>query len=661
MESIQLFLQGSSTATAAAPELTEGRQPMQDTTVADFSALLASLLVPVQPLPDSLAGMTPQPEGIDQAAASSGTEAAPEATVISLLVAPPADPRTAPEKGAPETDTITTVSAGMVIPAAGSPEAVSKAAGSPVVDSPTIKVKESVPVENRGRIKSPVSDEGPVQQVLPDSGVLLRLVPVAQGSATEPRFRLETVQHADAMQGSAAKGTPVKVISVPLSAVDNGQITLPVQLPSGEQVTLVLRDMPDTASGPNGRNPGIVAQPAKRANPTELTGRNSRITGAPESPREAAQVAQPESQAPASGPISGEIIRIVLQVKPPEATAQQGPLQAATGGDNKVISLSKPSASPQEVPAQALPVQSGIPAADAVRDVPQARPTVFSSHLPEASPLRGTVENDKGVKGGVATAVAQPVPVNAGTVPEIRVLNQSSRQVEVVVQQGSPVDVESAQAASQPAGRTNGEKTARVEFDALEAKIPGKPGKTALLVDAVLGKEAVSALTTPAGSVERLPDQPVPASREASADTIIDQVMQKFSPANRTIPSPSELTVKLQPEHLGNLQMKVSVDGEQVALKIQVESPVAKQMLENNLGQLRDSFSSLGLRMDSVSVSLGMNSGWDRGHNPLWQEGRGNNAYNMGRNEPEPRRHEPSGNLNRAYPVKVDRLLDMTI
>lgn len=659
MESIPLFFQGSSAATVGAPEMKEGRQSLQDTAVTDFSALLVSLLVPVQPLPDSLAAMTPQPEGTDQAAASSDTEAAPEAAVISLSVAPPASLRPRPAKDAPETDAITAVSTGMAIPvvipreASTKPATTAKAEGSPVVATPPIRIKESVPAE------------GPTRQVFPDSGVLLRLVPVTQGSATEPRFRLETVQETGTMQGSAqgaeVREMPVKVISVPLSAIDNGQITLPVQLPSGEQVTLVLRDMPETASGPKDQNPAIVAQSAKRANPTELTGRNSRITGAPESPREAAQVAQQESQAPASGPISGEIIRIVLQVKPPEATAQQGPLQAATGGDNKVISLSKPSASPQEVPAQALPVQSGIPAADAVRDVPQARPTVFSSHLPEASPLRGTVENDKGVKGGVATAVAQPVPVNAGTVPEIRVLNQSSRQVEVVVQQESPVNVESAQAASQPAARTNGEKAARVEFDALEAKLPGKPEKTALLVDAVSGKDAVSALTTPAGSVERLPDQPVQSTKEASADSIIDQVMQKFSPANRAIPSPSELTVKLQPEHLGNLQMKVSVDGEQVALKIQVESPVAKQMLENNLGQLRDSFSSLGLRMDSVSVSLGMNSGWDRGHNPLWQEGRGNNAYNMGRNEPEPRRHEPSGNLNRAYPVKVDRLLDMTI
>ena len=47
-----------------------------------------------------------------------------------------------------------------------------------------------------------------------------------------------------------------------------------------------------------------------------------------------------------------------------------------------------------------------------------------------------------------------------------------------------------------------------------------------------------------------------------SADSIIEQVVQKFTPANR--PIPSEVTVKLQPEHLGNLQMKVSVEGDQV-------------------------------------------------------------------------------------------------
>jgi hypothetical protein len=65
-----------------------------------------------------------------------------------------------------------------------------------------------------------------------------------------------------------------------------------------------------------------------------------------------------------------------------------------------------------------------------------------------------------------------------------------------------------------------------------------------------------------------------------------------------------ELRIQLQPPELGRVDMKIGLDNHQVVLKIHVENPFVKDLIENNLAQLRQSLQDQGLRMDQCAVTV---------------------------------------------------------
>jgi hypothetical protein len=65
-----------------------------------------------------------------------------------------------------------------------------------------------------------------------------------------------------------------------------------------------------------------------------------------------------------------------------------------------------------------------------------------------------------------------------------------------------------------------------------------------------------------------------------------------------------EMRIRLNPDHLGELHVKVSTDGQRVGLSIQASDPAAKQVLEESLGYLRDSLASQSLTLGKVDVSV---------------------------------------------------------
>lgn len=628
MESIQLLVQGIPATAAELPELKDGGQSLEGAEVAGFTSLLVSLLSPSQPLPEALAVMPVKPEGSGQAA---------DKSAAFPLIRPGSD-----------------------------------MAGSLISVARIFPALDTVPVKGDNTVQAAPAEEVAVQQVLPEASILLRMVPVNQGKASETGFKLETVPATGNGHQSDMKEGPVQIVSVSLSAIDDGEVVLPLQLPTGEQVTLLLKDLPgdDSVTRATGQDRKVlIATPAKSSHETASLGTPAASGDVIRVILQVKPSPAPRELSDATGESrkeSGDGIRVILQVKPSTPhlaeTRQTEPLPA-TGDGNRVVLQAKPS---MPFPVETRQAGLATVSVDAAPELPSARPAVFTVQTPEIEQHRGETVKAAGKTGSTgvtATTAAEPLPatnqvmdVRARAVPEIRVLNQSSRPVEIVMQ-SEPAN---GQAAVESVGRATGEKSTVMETGGTEAALPGKPAKGVLLADAVTGKETVSTVTPPVTDLSGKASEVAATTKpEVSADNLIDQVMQKISPANRNIPS--EVTVKLQPEHLGNLQMKVAVEGDQVAVKIHVESPLAKQMLENNLGQLRESLGSVGLRMDSISVSLGMNTGWERGHNPLWQDGRGHNGYPALHREAEPRRQEQFVSTPRAYPVKIDRLLDMTI
>ncbi len=64
------------------------------------------------------------------------------------------------------------------------------------------------------------------------------------------------------------------------------------------------------------------------------------------------------------------------------------------------------------------------------------------------------------------------------------------------------------------------------------------------------------------------------------------------------------MEIKLRPEYLGGLRMRVALEEGQLRAHFQVENHLARDILENNMGNLRDSLSREGFTFDDVDVNV---------------------------------------------------------
>ncbi len=69
-----------------------------------------------------------------------------------------------------------------------------------------------------------------------------------------------------------------------------------------------------------------------------------------------------------------------------------------------------------------------------------------------------------------------------------------------------------------------------------------------------------------------------------------------------------EVRIELKPEFLGHIRMQIVTENHQVAVKIVAEFPLAKELLENNLNQLKAQLQAQGLAVDELEVSVAHDS-----------------------------------------------------
>jgi flagellar hook-length control protein FliK len=71
----------------------------------------------------------------------------------------------------------------------------------------------------------------------------------------------------------------------------------------------------------------------------------------------------------------------------------------------------------------------------------------------------------------------------------------------------------------------------------------------------------------------------------------------------------SEMEISLKPEHLGKLQLKISVVDQTVTAKFVAESQQVKEVIETHLNQLRRNLQDNGVQVDQLMVSVGQQNG----------------------------------------------------
>ncbi|MBI5184617.1 MAG: flagellar hook-length control protein FliK [Nitrospinae bacterium] len=91
--------------------------------------------------------------------------------------------------------------------------------------------------------------------------------------------------------------------------------------------------------------------------------------------------------------------------------------------------------------------------------------------------------------------------------------------------------------------------------------------------------------------------------QEVFERSVLDQIVSKASLINRN--GQNEMRIQLDPPSLGTIKVQVSVAGDNVTAKLMTDNSIARDILEKNIHQLRDSFSEQGLKVQQMSVHVG--------------------------------------------------------
>ena len=109
---------------------------------------------------------------------------------------------------------------------------------------------------------------------------------------------------------------------------------------------------------------------------------------------------------------------------------------------------------------------------------------------------------------------------------------------------------------------------------------------------------AVKPTTGQAAALTRTEDSAV----KTFQSTVMDQIVDKA--AMRSIHGRSEIQIRLKPEFLGNVQMNIAADKEQLVVRIMTDRPVVKEIIETHLHHLKTELQNQGLAIDKFEVMV---------------------------------------------------------
>jgi flagellar hook-length control protein FliK len=119
--------------------------------------------------------------------------------------------------------------------------------------------------------------------------------------------------------------------------------------------------------------------------------------------------------------------------------------------------------------------------------------------------------------------------------------------------------------------------------------------------------------------------------REATSQKVMEQVVKVAKV--QVVNGQARAKISLHPPTLGKLQMHIITEGNQVKATFFAETAQAKEIIENNLPQLRQSFLQQGLKVENFNVFVG----YHPNENQTEKHGFFNSgtAHNLGEGGPE--------------------------
>lgn len=100
-------------------------------------------------------------------------------------------------------------------------------------------------------------------------------------------------------------------------------------------------------------------------------------------------------------------------------------------------------------------------------------------------------------------------------------------------------------------------------------------------------------------------------------ENIFEQIVEKvIVEKNNT----DEIRIKLKPDFLGEVFIKLSNEKGVITAKAYVENYNVKQLIESNLDILKDNIKELGLNLEALDVSVGKDSSFERKDSQHWKQ-----------------------------------------
>jgi len=152
--------------------------------------------------------------------------------------------------------------------------------------------------------------------------------------------------------------------------------------------------------------------------------------------------------------------------------------------------------------------------------------------------------------------------------------------------------------------------TVAVEAGAMSAETASNETNVSLTSN--LSDAIKTAQTEAAKGTEATPRMPLTEAAEKLNEWVLKQSATGGSLKAETV-------LKLMPEHLGQVEVKLTMTNGQLTAAITTESAMAKEALESNLATLRSSLQSQGVTVERLVVSQQQPSGFQSG---MFQEGR---------------------------------------
>ncbi len=349
----------------------------------------------------------------------------------------------------------------------------------------------------------------------------------------------------------------------PLMAA-TGQTATAAQPPPMPQLTVPATDDAGQQALPEATGQG-AAQTLQQPQPASASGQTPPATPAMQAVPVTTPAATPSTPATATTPA-------------PTTEAGAAPIPAAT-----------------DIPAPAEQPTAAAPDSEAAAGQ-QAKPTVVTQAAITAAIAGGQRQPEKSAAAPV-TAAATDSPTLTATAATMRVA--AGGEAQAAGDDSSALTAESFPSAAQNAAPT--------------AETAASSQAFAGLVDQAAGRtNAADDIFAPAGSQTTASAQ----DPHDVAGQIVDHARLITRAAN------SEMVIKLKPEHLGELTLKIVVDSGAVSATFHTANAEVRAAIEASLPQLRQDMANQGLKVDNVGVYASLDHFFanDQRHAPQQQQ-----------------------------------------